>query len=153
MKSINQLEIKTGWPSGLRRQIKALVSSGAWVRIPLQSIFFDFAKLRRTVAPYWPVAPGLKGTRYMSNIRELIGKRTQKIIFNRSKYHLTQINNSAFNRGTKTNRFKTTVRFKVMRRNLCQIVYQTAITWLSMHKRTRVVYQVDLSSIGQTTRV
>ena len=30
---------KTGWPSGLRRQIKALVSSGAWVRIPLQSNF------------------------------------------------------------------------------------------------------------------
>ena len=30
----------TGWPSGLRRQIKALVSSEAWVRIPLQSILF-----------------------------------------------------------------------------------------------------------------
>ena len=42
---------KTGWPSGLRRWIKAPISSGAWVRIPLQSIFFDFAKLRRTVAP------------------------------------------------------------------------------------------------------
>ena len=26
-----------GWPSGLRRQFKALVSSEAWVRIPLQS--------------------------------------------------------------------------------------------------------------------
>ena len=24
------------WPSGLRRQFKALVSSGAWVRIPLE---------------------------------------------------------------------------------------------------------------------
>ena len=28
-----------GWPSGLRRQFKALVSSEAWVRIPLQSLF------------------------------------------------------------------------------------------------------------------
>ena len=28
-----------GWPSGLRRQFKALVSSEAWVRIPLQSVF------------------------------------------------------------------------------------------------------------------
>ena len=27
-----------GWPSGPRRQFKALVSSEAWVRIPLQSI-------------------------------------------------------------------------------------------------------------------
>ena len=26
-----------GWPSGPRRQFKALVSSEAWVRIPLQS--------------------------------------------------------------------------------------------------------------------
>ena len=33
-------ESKTGWPSGLRRWIKAPISSGAWVRIPLQSIFF-----------------------------------------------------------------------------------------------------------------
>ena len=31
-----------GWPSGLRRQFKALVSSEAWVRIPLQSLFFLF---------------------------------------------------------------------------------------------------------------
>ena len=29
-----------GWPSGLRRQFQALVSSEAWVRIPLQSRFF-----------------------------------------------------------------------------------------------------------------
>ena len=28
-----------GWPSGLKRQSKALVSSEAWVRIPLQSVF------------------------------------------------------------------------------------------------------------------
>ena len=28
-----------GWPSGLRRQFQALVSSEAWVRIPLQSVF------------------------------------------------------------------------------------------------------------------
>ena len=35
---------KTGWPSGLRRQIKALVSSEAWVRIPLQSNLFSFHK-------------------------------------------------------------------------------------------------------------
>ena len=27
-----------GWPSGPRRQFKALVSSEAWVRIPLQSL-------------------------------------------------------------------------------------------------------------------
>ena len=31
----------TGWPSGLRRWIKAPISSGAWVRIPLQSHFFQ----------------------------------------------------------------------------------------------------------------
>ena len=31
-----------GWPSGLRRQFKALVSSEAWVRIPLQSKFSVF---------------------------------------------------------------------------------------------------------------
>ena len=31
---------KTGWPSGLRRWIKAPISSGAWVRIPLQSRFW-----------------------------------------------------------------------------------------------------------------
>ena len=31
---------KTGWPSGLRRWIKAPISSGAWVRIPLQSNLF-----------------------------------------------------------------------------------------------------------------
>ena len=31
--------LKTGWPSGLRRWIKAPISSGAWVRIPLQSHF------------------------------------------------------------------------------------------------------------------
>ena len=33
-------EFKTGWPSGLRRWIKAPISSGAWVRVPLQSILF-----------------------------------------------------------------------------------------------------------------
>ena len=33
-------EFKTGWPSGLRRWIKAPISSGAWVRIPLQSNCF-----------------------------------------------------------------------------------------------------------------
>ena len=27
-----------GWPSGLRRQVKALVSSEAWVQIPLQPV-------------------------------------------------------------------------------------------------------------------
>ena len=32
--------MSVGWPSGLRRQFKALVSSEAWVRIPLQSLFF-----------------------------------------------------------------------------------------------------------------
>ena len=31
-----------GWPSGLRRQFQALVSSEAWVRIPLQSRFCYF---------------------------------------------------------------------------------------------------------------
>ena len=34
-----------GWPSGLRRQFQALVSSEAWVRIPLQSLFFFFIYL------------------------------------------------------------------------------------------------------------
>ena len=33
-------EVQVGWPSGLRRQFQALVSSEAWVRIPLQSRFF-----------------------------------------------------------------------------------------------------------------
>ena len=32
----------TGWPSGLRRWIKAPISSGAWVRIPLQSSVFGY---------------------------------------------------------------------------------------------------------------
>ena len=40
-----RVEGKTGWPSGLRRQIKALVSSGAWVRIPLQSNIFLSSEL------------------------------------------------------------------------------------------------------------
>ena len=31
--------VKARWPSGLRRQTKDLVSSGAWVRIPLSSLF------------------------------------------------------------------------------------------------------------------
>ena len=35
----SQTGFKTGWPSGLRRWIKAPISSGAWVRIPLQSNF------------------------------------------------------------------------------------------------------------------
>ena len=38
-------ENAVGWPSGLRRQFQALVSSEAWVRIPLQSVF-DFVTLR-----------------------------------------------------------------------------------------------------------
>ena len=38
------VHLPVGWPSGLRRQFKALVSSEAWVRIPLQS-FFGFAML------------------------------------------------------------------------------------------------------------
>ena len=32
----------SGWPSGLRRWIKAPISSEAWVRIPLQTIFYIF---------------------------------------------------------------------------------------------------------------
>ena len=32
---------RTGWPSGLRRWIKAPISSEAWVRIPLQSNLFQ----------------------------------------------------------------------------------------------------------------
>ena len=32
--------VRTGWPSGLRRWIKAPISSEAWVRIPLQSNLF-----------------------------------------------------------------------------------------------------------------
>ena len=38
----------TGWPSGLRRWIKAPVSSGAWVRIPLQSNFFLSPSMKLT---------------------------------------------------------------------------------------------------------
>ena len=38
-------EFKTGWPSGLRRWIKAPISSGAWVRIPLQSNLFNCIEL------------------------------------------------------------------------------------------------------------
>ena len=38
--------ISVGWPSGLRRQFKALVSSEAWVRIPLQSLFFSPSLIR-----------------------------------------------------------------------------------------------------------
>ena len=37
---LKRVELKTGWPSGLRRWIKAPISSGAWVRIPLQSNIF-----------------------------------------------------------------------------------------------------------------
>ena len=37
-----------GWPSGLRRWFKAPVSSGAWVRIPLRTLFFSF-RLRTTL--------------------------------------------------------------------------------------------------------
>ena len=36
--------VAVGWPSGLRRQFQALVSSEAWVRIPLQSICFFFGR-------------------------------------------------------------------------------------------------------------
>ena len=35
-----EVEFKTGWPSGLRRWIKAPISSGAWVRIQIQSNLF-----------------------------------------------------------------------------------------------------------------
>ena len=40
-----RVEYKTGWPSGLRRWIKAPISSGAWVRIPLQSSLFVYGFL------------------------------------------------------------------------------------------------------------
>ena len=39
-------ENAVGWPSGLRRQFQALVSSEAWVRIPLQSFFLYSFHLR-----------------------------------------------------------------------------------------------------------
>ena len=35
--STRRCTLRVGWPSGPRRQFKALVSSEAWVRIPLQS--------------------------------------------------------------------------------------------------------------------
>ena len=38
--ALETMEFRTGWPSGLRRWIKAPISSGAWVRIPLQSNLF-----------------------------------------------------------------------------------------------------------------
>ena len=42
-------EVQVGWPSGLRRQFQALVSSEAWVRIPLQS-FWSFLALKNLIA-------------------------------------------------------------------------------------------------------
>ena len=49
-------EYKTGWPSGLRRWIKAPISSGAWVRIPLQSNFLYWIAAffqRNFMVPKW----------------------------------------------------------------------------------------------------
>ena len=40
-----------GWPSGLRRQFQALVSSEAWVRIPLQSVFCEHFANRKPETP------------------------------------------------------------------------------------------------------
>ena len=47
-----------GWPSGPRRQFKALVSSEAWVRIPLQS--FVPVRLVGQDTRLSPVRPGFK---------------------------------------------------------------------------------------------
>ena len=47
-----------GWPSGPRRQFKALVSSEAWVRIPLQS--FVPVSLVGQDTRLSPVRPGFK---------------------------------------------------------------------------------------------
>ena len=49
--SRKKVEFKTGWPSGLRRWIKAPISSGAWVRIPLQSILFHQFELIYAFVP------------------------------------------------------------------------------------------------------
>ena len=43
--------VLVGWPSGLRRQFKALVSSEAWVRIPLQSHFFGACAFQKVARP------------------------------------------------------------------------------------------------------
>ena len=54
-----------GWPSGLRRQFQALVSSEAWVRIPLQSRFFaseqdfDLSETNNKKMPRLGIAPRL----------------------------------------------------------------------------------------------
>ena len=47
-----------GWPSGPRRQFKALVSSEAWVRIPLQS--YIPVSLVGQDTRLSPVRPGFK---------------------------------------------------------------------------------------------
>ena len=60
-----RIETSVGWPSGLRRQFQALVSSEAWVRIPLQSAFgfsfwnrFHFQKTFFKKCRDWESHPG-----------------------------------------------------------------------------------------------
>ena len=60
-----------GWPSGLRRQFKALVSSEAWVRIPLQSFFF----FRVRPALYQPRGGGWSEGSPVSAFIALLGER------------------------------------------------------------------------------
>ena len=42
-----------GWPSGLRRCVKAAVSSDAWVRIPLLSFFSSQPSVSTTMKTAW----------------------------------------------------------------------------------------------------
>ena len=65
--------IQTGWPSGLRRQIKALVSSGAWVRIPLQSNLF----LKST----FPVDPRVRLFSICKNWRQDDSDKTAYVVY------------------------------------------------------------------------
>lgn len=55
---VRPVRFLVGWPSGLRRQVKALVSSEAWVQIPLQPYK---AHLAQTVER-WPFKPMVVGS-------------------------------------------------------------------------------------------
>ena len=60
-----------GWPSGLRRQFKALVSSEAWVRIPLQSLFCIWTGRTAGQARIRPCEPSMRSVPY-----SLVGQDT-----------------------------------------------------------------------------
>ena len=59
--STRRCTLRVGWPSGPRRQFKALVSLEAWVRIPLQSLVP--VSLVGQDTRLSPVRPGFKSRR------------------------------------------------------------------------------------------